>query len=869
MPKRFSERILEFLKRPQYKPMRAQRLARELGIAEAEHGDFHDAVDALRRVGRVVIGTDNALLLPQPAGQIVGTYRANPRGFGFVVPDEPEAHGDLFIPPGKALDAITGDKVLCKVIERGQRAGKEALGGRVIKIIERGDSRFVGRLHHEGGIWFVRPDGNALHVPILIGDPTAKSAKAGDQVVVEIVSYPMAGRPARGVIVERLGKAGQPNVDLLSMVRQFHLPDEFPRSVQDEARAAGRRFDAQAVAEARQDISHLTTITIDPDDARDFDDAITLERLTDEAAGAKTGGRKVAGARTPGARIPGARIPSRTHVSEDPAAGARILSRTHVNPAGARILSRTHVRGSAFGGFPRVISAPGFTSEMASDARLSASAKDTAGGLRRRSRRNVPAGADSGSEAVWELGVHIADVSFFVRRGGAIDQEAEARGTSVYFPRYVIPMLPEMLSNGVCSLQEGEPRLCKSAFIRYDEHGRVVGTRFANTIIRSAKRLTYGEATAILDGRTEGYAPKVVALVRRMDRLAKVIRQRRLEQGMLELDLPEVDVILDDAGRPTDARPADTSFSHKIIEAFMVEANEAVGRLLRDLGVPFIRRIHPEPDEAALAAMARFLRASGYALPRSLDAKDIQSLLTSLRGHPESYAVNLAVLKSLQLAEYSPEAVGHFGLGSDCYTHFTSPIRRYPDLMVHRLLGLYLDGRIKRGRRAFADDVPSDEALVDAGRRLSYLSRRAESAEREFKTLKILQMLEQQVGEVFEGVVTGVTNFGLFIQHPRYLIDGLLRIEHLGDDWWQVDLPSGRVVGARTHRAFTLGTRVNVQIAQVDLAARQLNLGLPPDEKRKQRPGKGRPAEKPQPKGRPRRPVERSRGRRSARRGRR
>lgn len=776
MPKRFSERILDYLKRPEYKPMGAQRLARELGIAEAHYGDFHDAVDALRRVGRVVIGTGNALLLPQPSGQIVGTYRANPRGFGFVVPDELTAHGDLFIPQGNALDAITGDKVLCRVIERGRRDGKEAFGGRIIKIIERGNSRFVGKLENEGGLWFVRPDGNALHVPILIGDPTAKSARPGDQVVVEIVRYPSEGRPARGVIVERLGPAGQPNVDLLSMIRQYHLPDDFPRNVQDETKAVIRQFNTQALTGDRQDLSRLTTITIDPDDARDFDDAITLERVSADAVEAKTAGR----------------------------------------PA-------------------------------------------------RKARRGAPSKAEGGAAAVWELGVHIADVSFFVRPGGALDEEARARGTSVYFPRHVIPMLPEMLSNGVCSLQEDEPRLCKSAFIRYDEGGRVVGARFANTIIRSAKRLTYGEATSILDGQTNRHPPKVVELIRRMDRLAKAIRQRRLNHGMLELDLPEVDVILDDDGRPTDARPADTSFSHKIIEAFMVEANEAVGRLLRDLGVPFIRRIHPEPDEASLTTMARFLKASGLALPRSLDAKDIQGLLTSLRGRPEAYAVNLAVLKSLQLAEYSPVAVGHFGLGSDCYTHFTSPIRRYPDLMVHRLLGLYLDGRFKRGRKTFGEDVPGVEELVEAGRKLSYLSRRAESAEREFKTLKILQILEQQVGEAFEGVVTGVTNFGLFVQHPRYLIDGLLRIEHLGDDWWEVDLQSGRVTGARSRRTFTLGTRVQVQIVQVDLAARQLGLGLPTDETRKGRPGKKKSEGKRSASGKPRRPARRIHERRRGR----
>ena len=617
----------------------------------------------------------------------------------------------------RSLDAVSGDKVRCQVVSRGKRDGKPAFGGRVVEIVERGGASYVGKLQCESGMWFVKPDGNTLHVPIFIGDPTTKGAKPGDQVVVEIVRYPTEGKPAKGVIVERLGRVGQSGVDALSIIRQFNLPHEFPEDVLAAVRAAAKTFDPEREAGSREDLTDRTIITIDPDDAKDFDDAISLE--CPRGQGAKG---------------------------------------------------------------PRGIGA-------------------------------------------WELGVHIADVSHFVSEGGPIDEEARLRGTSVYLPRRVIPMLPEILSNGLCSLQEGEPRLCKSAFIQYDRDGGIVGARFANTVIHSAKRLTYRQAQAIIDGKNKSHSRAVIEILQRMDTLAKVIQRRRIAAGMISLELPQVELQFDADGRVVDATPEDTSFTHTIIEMFMVEANEAVARLLDKHGIPFIRRIHPEPDEDALGSMARYMRAAGFNVPKTVTAADLQALLKPVAGKPEAYAVNLAVLKSMQTAEYSPRQIGHFALASKCYTHFTSPIRRYADLTIHRLLQEVLTAK-SPGKAAFGH-VPSREELEELGRQLSYLSRRAESAESELRTLKVLELLAREhLGDEFEGVCTGVTNFGLFVQHPKYLVDGLLRLEDLGDDWWDVDLKAGRVVGTRTRQSFMMGAMLKVRIAEIDLSARQMKLAL-------------------------------------------
>jgi ribonuclease R len=507
------------------------------------------------------------------------------------------------------------------------------------------------------------------------------------------------------VIVEILGKHGDPEIDTISMIHEYHFRSEFAEEVIENARQVVKAHDYEAELPHRDDLRGETIVTIDPDEAKDFDDAISLTKT---------------------------------------------------------------------------------------------------------------------SEGRIELGVHIADVSQFVQKGSPLDEEASLRGNSIYFPRHVIPMLPEILSNGLCSLQEDQPRMAKSAFIRYDKNAKRVSARFANSVIQSTKRLTYQEATNIIEGKTGGFEPEVVDLVQRMETLARKIRKRRLADGMIVLDLPEVELEIDDEDRVTGVVPADTSFSHTIIEMFMVEANEVVAELFNNLNVPHIRRIHPDPPEDAQAGLSRLLRVLGKPVPETLEREDMIRLLASVKGQPESVAVNMAILRSMSQAEYSPKLIGHFALASRHYSHFTSPIRRYPDLVIHRLLQDYLDGKLdtKAGKEA----CPSSETLTDIGKRCSYTERRAEAAERELRQIKILRFLENHLGEIEEGVVTGVTNVGVFVQLRKYLIDGLVRFSDLPDDWWDVDAKAGCMVGQQSGTRVAIGDFVKVELAGVDVMSRELDL---------------------------------------------
>lgn len=725
-------KILSHLQSDEYRPQRPRVLARQLQLADEQtYHAFRDALRALMHEGRVVLGSSGTIVLPGQSSardEFTGVYRHNKRGFGFVVPNDPTSHEDLFIPEGANGGAITGDVVRAKITSRGQKDGKTIYSGRIVEILQRSQKRFVGSLIKQGTQWLVLPDGNTFTEQILTPDAAARHIKPGTKVVVEMTSYPEENERAVGVITEVLGKAGEKDVDLRAVIVQYNLPERFPEEVLAQARQSIDAFDPEVERTRRVDLTDEVICTIDPDDAKDYDDAISLRQL------------------------------------------------------------------------------------------------------------------DSG---LWELGVHIADVSFFVPAGSDLDNEAYDRANSCYFPGFVIPMLPEILSNGVCSLQEAVPRLCKSAFITYDEDAQPISSRFENTIINSAKRLRYREAQAILDNATiiphpdgpkniDEYPPQVVELLHQMNALARRLQKRRHEQGQIVLDLPEVDLVLDEEGKVIDAVAEDQSFTHTLIEMFMVEANEAVARLLDSLDLPFIRRTHPDPEMPDSERLRTFVQVSGYKLPKMLDRKAIQTLLAHVKGKPEGFAINLAVLKSLTRAEYSPEPIGHYALASEHYCHFTSPIRRYADLTVHRLLDAYfaardLSGGSRGGRkRAKIDphDVPSFDDLVEVGRHLSFNERRADDAERELRQVKLLELLKDKIGEVYTGVITGITNFGIFVQIQTYLVDGLIRYENLLDDWWDVDAKSGVVRGQRTGTKIGIGDVVNVFIVRVDVARRELDLAV-------------------------------------------
>ena len=496
-------------------------------------------------------------------------------------------------------------------------------------------------------------------------------------------------------------EAGQYDSELYSIIAQYNLPTEFPEDCREQARRSTEAYDPDRAVN-RADLSDQVILTIDPPDAKDFDDAISLTKTRD---------------------------------------------------------------------------------------------------------------------GHWRLGVHIADVSHFIPLDSPLDSEARRRGNSVYLPLKVLPMLPEVLSNGICSLQPNQKRFAKSAYITYDAEGRVLGTEFDNSVIRSTARLTYLEADKILKGRAAGFAGEVVALLKDMETLARAIEARREANGMLHLDLPETELIFDKAGRVIDAEPAENSYPHTIIEMFMVEANEAVASLLDRFNVPFLRRIHPDPDAFTTQNLARFVKLCGLKVPRHLDRNAIQDLLAAVKGTSAEYAVNMHVLRSMQRAEYSPLHIGHFALASKHYCHFTSPIRRYADLTVHRLLNCYIEGRLAK---IGLEEVLPEADLIEIGKNITFTEQQAADAEKELKTVLILQMLSGRIGDELNCVVSGLTNFGVFVQCTKYGIEGMIEPGDLGMDEWKFDQRAQAVIGKYSGESVHLGQPMKVKIAAVSLPGRQL-----------------------------------------------
>ena len=655
-----------------------------------------------RRTPRSRPGTKPPGTPAEDRGGVSGVFRRAAGGYGFVRPlDAPagDKSHDIHVAAVASLDAATGDTVRVR-LSKARDVRRPGPSGEIVEVVKRRTTRFVGSYFEATDLGWVQIDGTGFARPVAVGDPGAKGVRPHDKVVVEMVRFPTHLRDGEGVIVEVLGKAGAAGVDTLTIIHEFGLPGEFPEAALDDARRQADRFD-ESVPPGRRDLTDRTIVTIDPVDARDFDDAISLERV-----------------------------------------------------------ERGH----------------------------------------------------------WLLGVHIADVSHFVREGSPLDQEARNRGTSVYLPDRVIPMIPEIVSNNLASLQPGKVRYARSCWIEFTPDGVPVHAAEEPTAIKSARRFTYEEVDVFLgdpDTAAVAMTPEVRALLGRMRDLARILRSRRMARGALQLEMPEVKIDLDRDGRVTGAHVAENTESHQIIEEFMLAANEAVANALAAAGAGFLRRIHPQPDPRKLRQLTEFVSELGFEVDTLESRFELQRLLDMARGKPEEHAVHYAVLRSLTRAAYGPQEDGHYALASDCYCHFTSPIRRYPDLTVHRALAA-----IAKGRR------PPAEGLMTLGAECSELERRAESAERELKKLKLLLFLSNQIGAEMDAVVTGVEAFGLFVQGLAIPAEGLVPLDALPDDSYRYDRASHTLSGRRPGQSFRLGDRVRVAVARVDLERRELDFRL-------------------------------------------
>ncbi len=696
--------VLRVVNGGKYKPAKPREIAKLLRLSADDTKDIRKVVKQLVKSGQLAYGPNHVVL---PAGgsrdtTVTGKFQRTAGGYGFIRPlGTKKSSGrtdDIFVPVNATMDAANGDTVVAR-LTRKRRGPTIRTTGEIVDIVARHTRQFVGTYFEERDRGYVQVDGSDFPLAVDVGDPGAKNAHAGDKVVIEMVSFPKASRHGEAVITEVLGRHGQPGVDTLLIIREFGLPDAFPEDALEAAREAAAAFDETDLT-GRRDLTEHTVLTIDPIDARDFDDAISLERL---------------------------------------------------------------------------------------------------------------------ENGHWRLGVHIADVAHFVRPKSALDAEARNRATSVYLPDRVIPMLPEIISNNLASLQPDRVRFTKTAFIEFTADGARVATEAFSAAIKSDRRFTYEEVDDYLaepESWRDKLQPAVHQLLAEMHELAMVLRRRRLERGAIELTMREVKIDLDADGTVTGAHKVENTVSHQIIEEFMLSANMAVAEMLRDREIKFLRRLHESPDPKKLAKLTEFARHLGFDV-ESLESRfETKRLLEMVVGEPEEYAVNYAVLRSFQKAVYGPEDGGHYALASDCYCHFTSPIRRYPDLTVHRLIDDLESGK-----------TPGHDLghLIQLGEHCSEREQRAEKAERELTKLKLLGYFSDRIGEKMAAVITGVESFGFFVLGLEIPAEGLVHVESLEDDQYDYDDSIHALQGRHHGHAFSLGDEVEVEIAEVDLDRRELD----------------------------------------------
>lgn len=691
------ETILSFFREKTRRPLGFREIVYLMEISRSEARALKRVLREMVKAGEIVITRKGMYGPAEDMDLITGYFEAHRDGYGFVILEKP-GERDIFVPARRTMGALNNDKVIARIENRQRR------DGRIIRILDRGATRIVGRLDIASTGSYVRPMSKAVPFDLYIPPKDMGKARHGDKVVAEITSYPTDKRPPVGKVLKVIEKPEDPKSEVEAIIEEFNLPKRFPKDVHDEAKLLGGEKGLEA---KRKDLRSLPTVTIDGERAKDFDDAVSI-KLTEHG---------------------------------------------------------------------------------------------------------------------YRLWVHIADVGHYVGWNSTIDSEARKRGTSIYFPDRVIPMLPKELSEDLCSLRPKVERLSFTVEMDFDRDGERVKAKFYPSLIKSDERMTYTSVRKILvdyDGKERERYDYLLGEFELMNELCGILRKRRLERGSLDFDLPEPEVLLDLQGRPEAILRAERNLAHMIIEEFMIAANEAVAVHLESLGMPSLYRIHEEPDPMKLEEIIRAIRPATRLGKKQLKPADFSRLLVEIKGTPGEEVINYMVLRSLKQARYSPINVGHFGLASKCYTHFTSPIRRYPDLAVHRILREVLTKKHLPDKR-----IKELEGLLpDIAFHSSRMERLSDEAEREVMDAMRVWFMKDKSGEEYEGVVVGLTPYGLKVRLKEFYVEGFIHVSYMTDDFYTYNERAVSLVGRNTARAFKIGKELRVRVDKVDMEEREILFGI-------------------------------------------
>ena len=700
--------ICELVNDKFYVPMKEKELAAFMQVRPEEREELKTILNELLMEGRLQISKRGKYSKGEEGGGLVGTFISHPKGFGFV---EIEGRSeDLYIPESSVNGAFHQDQVQVELL-KGQGGRRQE--ARIVKILSHGLTKVVGTYQKSKSFGFVIPDLEKISTDIYIPAEGSKGAVTGHKVVVELTDYGDDKHKPEGMITEILGHVNDPGVDILSIVKGYDLPVEFEEKLLNQAERVGKPV-SEADMAGRRDLRSLQMVTIDGEDAKDLDDAVSLTREGENYC----------------------------------------------------------------------------------------------------------------------LGVHIADVSNYVQENSALDREALNRGTSVYLVDRVIPMLPHTLSNGICSLNQGEDRLALSCLMKVNKKGEVVSYEIAETVICVDRRMSYTAVRKILEERDPELIQEyeeLVPMFQDMQKLAAILRKKRRQRGSIDFDFPESKIILDQKGNPVSIEPYERNVATDLIEDFMLLANETVAQHFYWMEVPFLYRTHETPDTEKIEKLATFIHNFGYHIKiktsdHEVHPKEIQKLLASIEGTEEEALIARLALRSMKQAKYSVECTGHFGLACACYCHFTSPIRRYPDLQIHRIIKEQLRGRLMEKRIDHYKEI-----LPEVARQTSRLERRADEAERETDKLKKAQYMKHHIGETLEGIISGITAWGIYVELPN-TVEGMIHVARLTGDYYYYKEETFEMVGRDTGRCFKLGQRLKVFVDSVDMVSKSVDFLLAEDD---------------------------------------